>query len=31
MDLRKRCGEAAPALVRLTGLYNKLLRRWSEC
>jgi PKHD-type hydroxylase len=31
MDLRQRCGEADPALVRLTGLYNNLLRRWSEC
>lgn len=31
MDLRRRCGEADPALVRLTGLYNNLLRRWSEC
>ena len=31
MDLRQRCGETDPALVRLTGLYNNLLRRWSEC
>jgi PKHD-type hydroxylase len=31
MDLRQRFGEADPALVRLTGLYNNLLRRWSEC
>lgn len=31
MDLRQRCGDADPALVRLTGLYNNLLRRWSEC
>lgn len=31
MDLRQRHGETDPALVRLTGLYNNLLRRWSEC
>ncbi|MBG6070754.1 MULTISPECIES: Fe2+-dependent dioxygenase [unclassified Polaromonas] len=31
IDLRQRCGETDPALVRLTGLYNNLLRRWSEC
>lgn len=31
MDLRSRHGETDPALVRLTGLYNNLLRRWSEC
>lgn len=31
MDLRQRCGEDDPALVRLTGLYNNLVRRWSEC
>jgi PKHD-type hydroxylase len=31
MDLRQRYGDADPALVRLTGLYNNLLRRWSEC
>jgi len=31
MDLRQRCGESDMALVRLTGLYNNLLRRWSEC
>lgn len=31
MDLRQRCGEGDPALVRLTGLYNNLVRRWSEC
>jgi PKHD-type hydroxylase len=31
MDLRRRYGEADLALVRLTGLYNNLLRRWSEC
>lgn len=31
MALRARLGEADPALVRLTGSYNNLLRRWSEC
>lgn len=31
MDLRQRCGESDPALVRLTGSYNNLVRRWSEC
>lgn len=31
MDLRQRHGESDPALVRLTGLYNNLVRRWSEC
>lgn len=31
MDLRRRHGESDPALVRLTGLYNNLVRRWSEC
>lgn len=31
MALRERLGEADPQLVRLTGLYNNLLRRWSEC
>lgn len=31
MDLRQRVGEADASLVRLTGLYNNLLRRWSEC
>lgn len=31
MELRQRHGEADPALVRLTGLYNNLVRRWSEC
>jgi PKHD-type hydroxylase len=29
--LRQRLGEGDPQLVRLTGLYNNLLRRWSEC
>jgi PKHD-type hydroxylase len=29
--LRARCGETDPDLVRLTGLYNNLLQRWSEC
>jgi len=31
MDLRQRMGETDPSLVRLTGLYNNLVRRWSEC
>jgi len=31
MALRARHGEAEPVLVRLTGLYNNLLRRWSDC
>jgi PKHD-type hydroxylase len=31
MDLRQRFGEKDLALVSLTGLYNNLLRRWSEC
>ncbi|WP_439586484.1 Fe2+-dependent dioxygenase [Hydrogenophaga sp.] len=31
MRLRQRHGEADPDLVRLTGLYNDLLRRWSDC
>lgn len=29
--LRERYGEDDQDLVRLTGLYNNLLRRWSEC
>jgi PKHD-type hydroxylase len=31
MALRQRLGDADPELIRLTGLYNNLLRRWSEC
>ena len=31
MALRQRYGEDEPDLVRLTGLYNNLLRNWSEC
>ena len=31
MALRQKCGEEQPELIRLTGLYNNLLRRWSEC
>jgi PKHD-type hydroxylase len=31
MALRQQHGEAQPELIRLTGLYNNLLRRWSEC
>jgi len=29
--LRQEHGEGHPQLIRLTGLYNNLLRRWSEC
>lgn len=29
--LRAKFGEGEPELIRLTGLYNNLLRRWSEC
>lgn len=31
MALRARLGEADPELVKLTGSYGNLLRRWSEC
>ena len=31
MALRQKHGEAQPEVIRLTGLYNNLLRRWSEC
>ena len=31
MRLRQRHGEGDADLVRLTGLYNDLLRRWSDC
>jgi PKHD-type hydroxylase len=31
MALRQNYGDDEPQLVRLTGLYNNLLRRWSEC
>lgn len=31
MALRGRYTEADPDLIRLTGLYNNLVRRWSEC
>jgi len=31
MALRERYGDDDPQLVQLTGLYNNLLRRWSEC
>lgn len=31
IELRQRYGETDPDIVRLTGLYNNLLRRWSEC
>lgn len=31
MRLRAQHGEQAPELIRLTGVYNNLLRRWSSC
>ena len=31
MALRARYGDDDPDLIRLTGLYNNLVRRWSEC
>lgn len=31
MALRQKHGEEQPEIIRLTGLYNNLLRRWSEC
>ncbi len=31
MALRQRYGEKDADIVRLTGLYNNLVRRWSEC
>jgi len=31
MALRQKHGEEQPEVIRLTGLYNNLLRRWSEC
>lgn len=31
MALRARYGETDADIVRLTGLYNNLLRRWAEC
>lgn len=31
MALRKQYGDDDPNLIRLTGLYNNLVRRWSEC
>ncbi|UCG18452.1 MAG: Fe2+-dependent dioxygenase, partial [Thiotrichales bacterium] len=31
ISLRQRYGELDEDLIRLTGLYNNLLRRWSEC
>ncbi|MEX1200769.1 MAG: Fe2+-dependent dioxygenase [Methylophaga sp.] len=31
MALRQRYGEQDPELIQLTGLYNNLVRRWSEC
>ncbi|MCA1789995.1 MAG: hypothetical protein LC667_09080 [Thioalkalivibrio sp.] len=29
--LRDKYGDDDPHLIQLTGLYNNLLRRWSEC
>lgn len=29
--LRQRYGQTEPDLLRLTGLYNNLLRKWTEC
>jgi len=31
IDLRQKYGEDEPQLIALTGTYNSLLRRWSEC
>lgn len=31
MSLRQRYGEDDAELIQLTGLYNNLVRRWSEC
>jgi PKHD-type hydroxylase len=31
MALRQQLGEDHPQLIQLTGSYNNLLRRWSEC
>jgi len=31
IKLRTQYGEGHPELVRLTGLYNNLLRKWTEC
>ncbi len=31
ITLRQRYGESDLGLIRLTGLYNNLVRRWSEC
>jgi PKHD-type hydroxylase len=31
IQLRTQYGEGHPELVRLTGLYNNLLRKWTEC
>ncbi len=31
MALREKYGDDEPQLIRLTGLYNNLLRLWSEC
>jgi PKHD-type hydroxylase len=30
LDLTEAAGPNAPALIRLTGLYHNLLRRWAE-
>jgi len=31
IKLRQEYGETNPELIRLTGLYNNLLRRWTDC
>ena len=31
IKLRAQYGESHPELIRLTGLYNNLLRKWTEC
>jgi len=31
IKLRQEHGETNPELIRLTGLYNNLLRRWTDC
>lgn len=31
IKLRQEYGEGNPELIRLTGLYNNLLRRWADC
>ncbi|MDZ7670953.1 MAG: hypothetical protein U5Q16_16585 [Gammaproteobacteria bacterium] len=31
MSLRERFGDDDADLIRLTGLYHNLVRRWAEC